>query len=116
MPHQRNNESTEFPEAHTPHMQTMLECMSVCVACAKKCLEEGHKKTAAICAECADICSLAIKASSGHSNFETEIMELCSNACKKCADECKKMQVKHCQECAEVCKRCAEACSGIHSR
>lgn len=67
---------TEFPEAHNPHMQTMLECMSVCTACAKKCLEEGHKKTAALCAECADVCSLAIKAASGHSHFENEVMEL----------------------------------------
>lgn len=111
----QGKKNTEFPEAHSQHMQTMLECMSVCVACAKKCLEEGHKKTAAICAECADICSLAIKAASGHSNFETEIMELCANACKKCADECENMQVRHCQECSEVCKRCAEACSGAHS-
>jgi hypothetical protein len=107
--------NTEFPEAHSQHMQTMLECMSVCVSCAKKCLEEGHKRTAALCAECADICTLAIKAGSGRSEFEHEIMELCANVCKKCADECKNMQAKHCQECAEVCKRCADACSGVHS-
>lgn len=93
-------------------MQTMLECMSVCVACAKKCLDEGHKKTAALCAECADICCLAIKAASSHSTFEREVMELCSKACKKCAEECKKMQVNHCQECSEVCNTCAQACSG----
>lgn len=103
---------SEFPESHSPHMQTLQECMSVCCGCAKKCLEEGHKKTAALCSDCADVCTLAIKACSGHSELEHEIMELCSTTCKKCSDECKKMDAKHCKECAEVCKNCSEVCSG----
>lgn len=104
------NKNTEFPEAHSPHMRTMLECMSVCISCSKKCLEEGHKKTASLCSECADICTLAIRASNGHSEFKNEIMKLCSTVCKKCAEECKTMQAKHCLECAEVCEQCASAC------
>jgi hypothetical protein len=112
----QGKKSSEFPEAHNPNVQAMQECMSVCVACAKKCLDEGYKKTAAVCADCADVCSLAIKATSGHSNFERDIMDLCATVCKSCAEECKKIQVKHCQECSDVCHHCAEACSGAHSK
>lgn len=98
----------------THHMQVMLQCMGVCIACSKMCLEEGHKVTAALCNECADVCALAIKAANGEFKFEKQIMELCSKVCKKCSEECGKMSAKHCQECAEVCKECAEACGKGH--
>lgn len=111
----QGNKSTEFQEIYSQQVQTIQECMSTCIACAKKCLEEGHKKTAVLCAECADICTLSIKAACCHSEFEHEIMELCATVCRRCAEECKKMQVRHCQECADVCKRCAEACMGTYS-
>jgi hypothetical protein len=106
---------TEFPQTDTRHMHTMMECMSICAACAKKCLEEGHKKTAALTAECADICALAIKSASCQSEFNHQIMNLCAQVCRRCADECQKMQVKHCLECAEACKQCADACSTTYS-
>ena len=101
---------SEFPEIHNEPMRILFECMGTCVACSKKCIEEGHKKTASLCAECADICILAIKALCAHSLFTDEIMELCTHACKKCSDECKKMQAQHCQECSDICGRCSEAC------
>jgi|GEM_PF-1537484 len=104
-----------FPQIDFKEMQNMMECMSVCAACAKKCVDEGQKKTAALCAECADICSLAIKAKSSQSEFQHQIMDLCAKICKRCAEECKKMKVDHCQECAEVCTRCSESCSPAHS-
>lgn len=105
----------EFPQTDTTHMHALMECMSICAACARKCIDEGHKTTASLCAQCADVCSLAIKSVSCQSEFNTRIMELCTEVCKRCAEECQKMDVAHCQECAEACKKCANACSHSHS-
>ena len=107
MPNQGN---TAFPQAYSSHLQTITECMSLCFACARKGLEDGHQTRADICAACAEISSSAIKACCGQSEFEQEILELCTRCCKKCAEVCQKINVKHCQECAGVCSRCAEAC------
>jgi hypothetical protein len=109
----KNGAHTEFPDMGTTHMQAMMECMSICEACAKMCLDEGHKKTAQLCVECADICAMAIKSSNFHSEFQPQIMDLCVQVCQRCAEECKKMKAKHCQECAEVCTTCADACSNV---
>lgn len=106
---------SEFPQTDSSHMRTMMECMSICASCAKKCIEEGNKKTACACMECADTCALAIKAASCQSDFKEQIMDLCSQICTYCADECQKMQSKHCQECASACRECAEACSKAYS-
>lgn len=107
---------TEFPQTDTRYMHAIMECMSICVACTKKCIEDGHKKMAALCAECADVCALAIKSASCQSEFNPQIMDLCSQICRHCANECQKMQAQHCQECAEACNLCAEACSTtVHS-
>ena len=103
-----------FPQIDSKEMQKLMECMSVCAACSKMCIDQGQKKTAALCAECADICSLAIKAQSNQSEFQHQIMDLCAQICRRCAEECKKMKVEHCQECAEVCIGCAESCSTAH--
>lgn len=113
----RNNGGryTEFPQTDTRQMHMMMECMSICAACSKKCIEEGHKKTAALCAECSDICGLAVKSSSCQSEFNHQILDLCAQVCRRCAEECQKMQAQHCQECAEVCRLCADACMTTHS-
>lgn len=105
----------EFPQLDSRSMRAMMDCMSVCSACAKKCLEEGHGKTAALCAQCADICSLAIKSTSCQSEFQQQINDLCAQVSKRCADECQKMQATYCQECSQACKECAEACSTAYS-
>ncbi|MBA2369922.1 MAG: four-helix bundle copper-binding protein [Candidatus Protochlamydia sp.] len=110
-----NGKNTAFPQTDTNHMHTLMECMSICAACAKKCIEEGHKRSAALCAECSDVCALAIKSASCQSEFNHQIMDLCAQICDRCAVECQKMQVRHCQECAVSCKKCSEACSTIHS-
>lgn len=103
---------TQFPQTDTREMHTLMECMSICAACSKKCIEEGHKKTAELCAECADICGLTVKAKSYQSEFQNQILELCAQACRKCAEECQRMeQAQHCQECADACQRCADACT-----
>jgi hypothetical protein len=106
---------TEFPNTDSREMHCIMECMSICTACSKKCIEEGHKKTALICADCAKICDLAIQFKSCESEFQTQVLDLCAQICKKCADECNKMKAQHCQECAEACRRCVEACSSVYS-
>jgi hypothetical protein len=102
---------TEFPQADTDQIHKMMNCLSICAACSKKCLEEGHKKTAAVCAECADVCALAIKSTCVESEFNEQIVDLCAQVCNRCTDQCKKTQIQSCQECAEVCRQCKDACS-----
>jgi hypothetical protein len=117
-PHHSANQQTnytDFPQTDTREMHCMMECMSICTACAKKCIEEGHARTAALCAECADICALAIKSKSCQSEFQHQILDLCAQACRRCAEECSHMNAHHCQECAEVCRRCADCCTPVSS-
>jgi hypothetical protein len=101
---------TAFPHVDTPAMHHMQECMSICAACAKKCIEEGHLEVADICDECGDICALAIKSKSRRSESKSLIMNLCAQICKRCQQVCERTDTPHCLECAEVCKRCAECC------
>ncbi len=91
----------------TNHHQTnaLTECMSICADCAKKCMEEGHKKVATLCVECADACALAIKSAS------SQLLGLCAEICKQCADECQTLPLQHCEECAQCCRQCAKVCS-----
>ncbi len=110
MVHHTKVEHTEFPLTHTSYMHRLMECMSICAACAKKCIEEGHKKTAALCVECADMCALTIKSISCQSEFNRQLTDLCAQVCQRCGEECNKMKVQHCQECTEACKRATDAC------
>jgi len=110
-----SNKFSQFPNTDTREMHCMMECMSICLACAKKCVEEGYKKTALLCNDCAKICDLAIQFKSCDSEFQHQVLDLCAQICKRCADECQKMEAGHCQECAEACKHCAEACSVAYS-
>lgn len=100
-----------FPEVYNEQIKTLLECMSVCFACEKKCVEEGHKETAIACSECADICFLAAKALCCKSENQNQLLDICMQICKKCGIACGKMKVEHCQECSKVCTQCAENCT-----
>lgn len=108
---ENKNKYPNFPESGSQEMQAMMLCMSISASCSKKCLEEGHKNTAILCAECADICALAARWHSCQSEFSSQMMNLCAEVCYKCGIECQKMEEKHCQECAQVCLMCAEVCS-----
>jgi hypothetical protein len=105
----------EFPQTSSREMHALMECMSICSSCCKKCIEEGHKKTAELCGECADICALTIKSQSCQSDMQQQITDLCVQCCQRCASECQKVQAQHCQECADICNQCATACSNVHS-
>jgi hypothetical protein len=108
-----SNLKTQFPNTDTREMHQVMECMSICRTCAKKCMEEGHKQLALLCLDCSDICDLVIKLKSSESEYCQQVLELCAYACRHCANECNHMPSQHCQECAEVCRRCAEACSRL---
>jgi hypothetical protein len=101
---------SSFPHSQHGHMKTMLECYTVCSSCAKMCMNEGRKETAAICTDCADICGLAIKLHSGDSEFSKDFSALCSEVCKRCAEVCSQSDSKHCKECSEICRECAKCC------
>lgn len=101
---------TQFPVLESKEMHRLMECMSICKACAKKCIEEGHKHTASLCQDCSDVCDLAIKLKSSESDYSYQILDLCAQICRQCATECSRMQAMHFQECAEACRHCVEAC------
>ncbi len=103
---------TEFPHVSHNHMHLMMVCFTICEACARMCINEGHKDTAALCMDCADVCALAIKLHSRDSEFNSDVMELCSKVCTRCAQACAQHQAEHCQQCSQICKECASACMG----
>lgn len=106
---------TQFPNLDTREMHQLMECMSICKACAKKCTEEGNKHLACLCQDCADICDLAIKYKSCESDYCQQVLDLCAQICRQCANECSRMQSNYCKECGEACRHCAEACSATLS-
>ncbi len=110
---QQQSKYTDFAITDTREMHSLMECMSICASCAKKCFEEGQKKTASLCSDCAKICGLAVDFKSWDSEFQHQLLDLCAQVSKKCADECTKTGSHHCQECAEACKRATEACSTL---
>ncbi|WP_068471416.1 four-helix bundle copper-binding protein [Candidatus Protochlamydia phocaeensis] len=102
---------TQYSNLDTPEMHAIMECLSICKACAKKCIEEGHQRIACLCNDCAELCDLAVKFKSCNSEWTQQVLDLCGNICRQCANECGRMQSRYCQECAEACRRSAEACS-----
>lgn len=104
---------TQFPQTDTREMHAIMECLSICKACAKMCLEQGNKRISSLCNDCGEICDLAVKFKSCNSEWTQQVLDLCAQACRQCANECGRMHERHCQECAEACRRCAEACTLI---
>lgn len=103
-------EYSEFRHVGHEHMQKLLHCFVICSACAKMCIEEGHKITAKLCADCADICAVTIKLHSGDSEFNPQISALCAEICSRCAEACLTMDAEHCKQCGQACKECAASC------
>lgn len=101
---------SEFPHTTHEHMEVMMLCYTVTAACAKMCMEEGHKESAKLCTDCTDICALTIKLHSGNSPFNSQMMKLCAEACDKCANACEKMASAHCKQCSQICRLCAKVC------
>lgn len=107
---------SQFPQLDTKEMPRLMECMSICKACAKKCTEEGNARLACLCLDCSEICDLAIKLKSSDSEYTHQVLDLCAQVCRQCANACSRnTQSYPCQECAEACRHCAEACSGALS-
>lgn len=112
----KENNLKSFSNLKSDQIQNLMQCIAVCTACAHKCVQEGHKKTAVICHECAEVCDLALKLKCTGSEFSDQVLDLCADVCKKCAAECQKMQVQHCKECGDVCNTCSESCSSAEER
>lgn len=110
MSNQQKQSYSAFPHLAHEHMHLLMNCFSACCACAKMCIDEGHKKSAILCNECADVCSLAIKFHSSDSEFNKQVLQLCAQVCKRCGEECSKMEAAHCKQCSVLCFECAEAC------
>ena len=103
--------TSAFPHVEHHHMEMLQLCLTVCSSCAKMCLDEGRKDSAALCLDCADICALTIQLHSRESEFSPALMQLCSQACLRCGQECGKVKVDHCQQCSEICNECARVCN-----
>lgn len=102
---------SQFSNTETKEMHRLMECMCICRACAKKCIEEGNRRVALICLDCSEICDLAIKLKSSNSEYLQSIIDLCIQACRHCASECDRLVSSSGQECAEACRHCAESCA-----
>jgi hypothetical protein len=89
-------------------IQILRECALFCRLGSKVCIKSGYMKEALLCAECAEVCDLAIKFKSCHSVFLAEVYKLCTLICQKCEMACSKLKLKECQKCAEVCKKCLQ--------
>ena len=104
------NKYQSFAHVNTEQMQNLFHCMAICKSCVAYCVQEGCKKTAVLCNECAEACHLAIKFKCCDSEFCNQALKLCSDVCKKCAEACKKLEIPHCKECADMCNRCSVTC------
>ena len=99
-----------FAHLNTELISNLMKCMAICKACMHKCVEEGQEEAAVLCAECADVCGLALKFKCAESGFSHDVLTLCAQVCKKCADKCHKISAQHCKECSDMCKRCCASC------
>ena len=104
-------------------IDSCLECVQVCTACADACFGEGNVEMLARCIrldlDCADVCGATVKVLSRQVAFEPKMaqpmVEACARAVKLCGDECEQHAEhhEHCRVCMESCRRCEEACNWV---
>lgn len=105
---------------------TMLECIEMCSACHKACLETamhclqmGGKHAAAshirLMLDCVDICHTSAAFMMRGSDLHHHTCGACAAVCQKCAEECQKLAGDDARmaSCAEVCRRCAGSCRAM---
>jgi hypothetical protein len=101
-------------------IDTCLECLQACTACADADLGEQTVADLVKCArlnlDCADMCDTTARVLSRQTGYERDltraVVRACVQACKVCGDECDRhaQMHEHCRVCAEVCHRCQRVC------
>jgi hypothetical protein len=100
-----------FSSLNTEQILNLMKCMAICKACWRKCIEEDNKETAVLCAECAEVCDLALRLKCANSQFSNDMLKLCAEVCKRCGEACQRIEAQHCKECGDICNRCSATCS-----
>jgi hypothetical protein len=93
------------------------DCMAACKACNTHCegmVKSGmkeHVKSAAISADCRDLCDAAAKICARKGPTYSAACKACLEACAACDAECKKYpKMKPMADCAKSCEACEKAC------
>jgi len=102
--------ATSQKMVHSKEMTTLLECICLGYACAKKCAEMQDSKLCQLCTDCACCCEIALQLKSRESTFCNQMLVLCAKICKQCVADCSQCSDSLCKEFAEVCKECADQC------
>lgn len=95
-----------FAPVSTHDIQILRECSVYCRISSKTCLQNGYKREALICIQCAEICELAAKFKSCQSEFLSKVFQLCAHVCQRCEIEINKLPLEECKKCVEACKKC----------
>jgi hypothetical protein len=70
-----------------------------------------HQKSAAISADCRDLCDAAAKICARKGPTYATACKACMDACAACGAECKKYpKMKPMADCAKACDACEKAC------
>ena len=95
-------------------------CMAACKACNTHCegmVKAGmkqHQKSAAISADCRDLCDTAAKVCARKGPLTAEACKACLEACQACDKECKPYpKMKPMADCAKACAVCEKACADM---
>ena len=96
------------------------QCRKDCLACHQHCLGmirhgmKEHTKSAALCADCADLCVVSEKLLARKGPMSAAACKACADAAAACAAECRKYPnmpiMKHC---AGSCDKCVKACNAL---
>jgi hypothetical protein len=76
-------------------------------------------RCAALCLNCADVCTASAAVISRRTPFEKSVtaplLEACAAICKSCGDECARHagMHPHCRICEGACRRGEQACRGL---
>jgi len=97
-----------------------LACAKACAACHKHCLamvksgDKGHAVSAALSADCLDVCTLTAKVISRKGPLTSVVCDACMKACDACGEECgKSPNMAPMAECKKACNACSAACRAL---
>lgn len=118
-----------YPHIQSPFVREHIQsCADECMRCARLCEEcvsecirmdmTGMTRPAALCRDCAEVCTLAMKYLLRESPYFFEACHLCATVCEACATACDEQKSLHlsCESfdrCAAACHSCAIACKQV---
>lgn len=107
---------------------TQDDCIEICRACAKSCLEmvdhclkkggeHADPNHIRLLLDCADACETSAAFMMRKSDLHGLFCRACAEVCRRCAEDCRRFQDDETmRQCAELCDRCSESCAEMASR